>query len=206
MREYAEKQPRGSWEVASLTGILEDEQGHLPAAETAHRAALALAPEKSGLHNNLGYNLLSQKQVEPAINEFRRAIELDPKSEVAHNNLAAALARSGSEPASTEAVAEWRRSTSLAEAYNNLAAASMEQGRYSEARTQLGIALSLQRNLPAALSNLRLVSEMDGKAASVPSHKQVSLWAKVFREQAGATRLTQLPPDSTEKEVRSIIL
>ncbi len=92
----AERQPRGSWEVFRLTGILEDEQGHLPAAETAHRAALTLAPEKSELHNNLGYNLLSQNKFDPAVNEFRRAIELDPKSQVAHNNLAVALARSGS--------------------------------------------------------------------------------------------------------------
>src|SRR5580704_12342712 len=92
--EYAETRPRGSWEVLSLTGILEDEQGRLPAAEAAHRAALTLAPEQSELHNNLGYNLLSQKQMETAENEFRRAIELDPKSPVAHNNLAVALARS----------------------------------------------------------------------------------------------------------------
>jgi Flp pilus assembly protein TadD len=198
LREYADRQPRGSWEVLSLTGILEDEQGHLAAAETAHRAAVTLAPEKSELHNNLGYNLLSQKQIEPAINEFRRAIELDPKSEVAHNNLAAALARSGSESASKEALAEWRRSTSLAEAYNNLAAASMEQGRYSEARTQLGIALTLQHDLPVALSNLKLVSEMDGKAADVPVRKRVSLWARIFRSKSAQP--ADAPTDATEKK------
>ena len=183
LREYAERQPRGSWEVFSLEGILEDEQGHLPAAETAHRAALTMAPEQSELHNNLGYNLLSQKQIDSAVTEFRRAIELDPKSEVAHNNLAVALARSGSAP--KEALAEWSRFTSLAGAHNNLAAVLMEQGHYPEARAELESALALQPGLSSALSNLKLVSQMDGQAASVPARKRrASLWPRIFRSKS----------------------
>jgi Flp pilus assembly protein TadD len=179
LREYAARQPNGSWEALSLEGILEDEQGRLGAAETAHRAALALAPEQSELHNNLGYNLLSQKKTDAALNEFRRAIELDPKSEIAHNNLAAALARSPLAP--KEALAEWRRSTSLAEAHNNLAAVLMEQGRYPEARAELQTALGLQPGLSSALANLKLVSELDGQPATAPVRKRrVSLWARIF--------------------------
>jgi Flp pilus assembly protein TadD len=197
LHEYAEKQPRGSWEVLSLTGILEDEQGHLPAAEAAHRAALALAPEKSELHNNLGYNLLSQKQFEPAENEFRRAIDLDPKSQVAHNNLAVALARSGAAP--KEALAEWSRTTSPAGAHNNLAAVLMEQGRYAEARAELQASLALQPGMPSALANLKLVSEMDGKSASVPARKRVTLWTKIFGSKPAPTADAS-PTDSTEKK------
>jgi len=197
LREYADRQPRGSWEVLSLTGILEDEQGHLAAAETAHRAAVTLAPEKSELHNNLGYNLLSQKQAEPAINEFRRAIELDPKSQVAHNNLAVALTRSGSAP--KEALAEWSQSSGAAAAHNNLAAVLMEQGRYAEARTELQTALSLQPGMASALANLSLVSELDGKAADVPARKRVSLWAKIFGSKP-AQPVDAAPTDSTEKK------
>jgi Flp pilus assembly protein TadD len=198
LREYAERQPRGSWEVLSLTGIVEDEQGHLPAAETAHRAALTLAPEKSELHNNLGYNLLSQNKFDPAVNEFRRAIELDPKSQVAHNNLAVALARSGSAP--KEALAEWMLSTSAAGAHNNLAAVLMEQGHYAEARTELQTALALQPGMTSALANLRLASEMDGKAATAPARKRrVSLWAKIFGSKP-AHPADAAPTDATEKK------
>jgi len=178
LREYAVREPRGSWEVLSLTGILEDEQGHLSAAEAAHRAALGLEPGKSELHNNLGYNLLSQKQFEPAVNEFRRAIELDPTSQVAHNNLAVALARSGSAP--KEALAEWTRSGGAAGAHNNLAAVLMEQGHYAEARLELQTALALQPGMASALANLKLVAEMDGKAATVQTRKRVSIWTKIF--------------------------
>jgi Flp pilus assembly protein TadD len=178
LHEFADRQPVGTWEVLSLEGILEDEQGRLAEAEKSHRAALALAPDQSALHNNLGYNLLSQKKTDAAIVEFRRAIELDPKSEIAHNNLAAALAKSSS--GSQEALAEWSRAANPAQAHNNLAAVLIEQGRYREARAELATALGLQPNLSSALANLRLVSELDGKPATVSIQRRASLWARIF--------------------------
>jgi protein O-GlcNAc transferase len=178
LHEFADRQPRGSWEVLSLAGILEDEQGRLADAEKSHRAALELAPDQSALHNNLGYNLLSQKKTDAAIAEFRRAIDLEPKSEIAHNNLATALARSGS--GSEEALAEWSRTANPAQAHNNLAAVLIEQGRYREARSELATALGLQPNLSSALANLKLVSELDGKPAAVSIKRRASLWARIF--------------------------
>jgi Flp pilus assembly protein TadD len=178
LQEFADRQPRGSWEVLSLEGILEDEQGRLAEAEKSHRAALALAPYQSALHNNLGYNLLSQKKNDAAVAELRRAIDLEPKSEIAHNNLATALARS--DAGSQEALAEWSRSTNPAQAHNNLAAVLIEQGRYREARAELATALGLQPNLSSALANLKLVSDLDGKPAAVSVKRRASLWKKVF--------------------------
>jgi Flp pilus assembly protein TadD len=178
LHEFADRQPRGSWEVLSLEGILEDERGQLADAEKSHRAALALAPDQSALHNNLGYNLLSQKKTDAAVAELRRAIDLEPKSEIAHNNLATALARSSA--GSEEALAEWSRSANPAQAHNNLAAVLIEQGRYREARVELATALTLQPNLSSALANLRLVSELDGKPATVSIKRRASLWARIF--------------------------
>jgi Flp pilus assembly protein TadD len=183
LQEYAARQPRPNWGILSLEGILEDEQGNHSAAENAHRAAVAAAPEQSDLHNNLGYNLLAQTRMEAAIEEFRRAVELDPKSDIAHNNLAAALARSGS--ATREAIAEWSRSTGQAEAHNNMAAVLIDQGRYDEARAELAAALSMEPGLGAATSNLQLLAEKDGRPAAIPARpsntgKRVSLWARIF--------------------------
>jgi Flp pilus assembly protein TadD len=196
LRELADRQPRGSWEVLSLEGILEDERGQLAEAEKSDRAALAIAPAQSSLHNNLGYNLLSQKKTDAAIAEFRRAIELDPKSQIAHNNLAGALSRSAS--GSQEALAEWARSGNPAVAHNNLAAALIEQGRYPEARAELNAALALQPNLSSALDNLRLLSEKDGKPATVAAKRRVSVWGKLLGRksapQAGA------PPADTSAD------
>jgi Flp pilus assembly protein TadD len=198
LRGFAARQARGTWEVLSLEGILEDEQGQLADAEKSHRAALELAPLQSELHNNLGCNLLSQKRTDAAITEFRRAIELDPKSAIAHNNLAGALARSAS--GAREALAEWSRTGSPASAHSNLAAAMIEQGRYPEARVEIASALTLQPNLPSALVNLKLLSEKDGKAASVAIKPRRSLWGRIFRRkpvgQSGAPPANS-PADSS---------
>jgi Flp pilus assembly protein TadD len=167
VRNYLANYPSGgaNWELLSLEGILEDERGRFTSAETAHRAALALEPGRSALHNNLGYNLLLQGQASAAAAEFRRAIEIDPRSQIAHNNLGAALA---SQSHSGEALTEWRRSADPAVAHNNLAAVLMEEGRYPEARAELETALEFRHDFPAALSNLRLVAAKDGGPAAIP--------------------------------------
>jgi Flp pilus assembly protein TadD len=188
LEEYAARQPHPEWDLLSLEGILEDEQGNRSAAEKAHRAAIAAAPDQSDLHNNLGYNLLTQGRSEAAIEEFRRAIELDPKSDIAHNNLATALARSGSADSdrARQAVAEWGRSNGQAEAHSNMAAVWIDQGRYEEARAELTAALKIDPSLGAALANLRLVAEKDGRPATIPARAtrtgktHVSLWAKIL--------------------------
>ena len=182
LQEYATRQAHPGWDVLSLEGILEDEQGHHSTAEKAHRAAIAAAPDQSDLHNNLGYNLLTQGSTDAAIEEFRQSIELDPKSDIAHNNLAAALARSGSR----EAVAEWSRSNGQAEAHSNMAAVLIDQRRYDEARAELAAALKIDPNSTAALANLRLVAEKDGRPATIPARAtdiakpHVSLWARIL--------------------------
>jgi tetratricopeptide (TPR) repeat protein len=192
LREYATRESHPGWDVLSLEGILEDEQGNHLAAEKAHRAAIAAAPELGDLHNNLGYNLLTQGRSDAAIEEFRRAIQLDPKSEIAHNNLAAALARSGSadNDRARQAVAEWGRSNGQAEAHSNMAAVLIDQGRFDEARAELAAALKIDPGLGAALANLRLVAEKDGRPATIPARAtkggdtHVSLWARILGRRA----------------------
>jgi Flp pilus assembly protein TadD len=175
VQEFLTRHPGASWELLSLEGILEDELGRWAPAEAAHRAALALNPGHSALHNNLGYNLLLQGHAEAAAAEFRRAIEIDPRAQIAHNNLGAALA---AQSHAGEALAEWQRSGDPAAAHNNLAAVLMEQGHYAEARTELETALGYRRNFPAALANLKLVAEKDGRPAVVPSKRSASKRAK----------------------------
>ena len=175
IEHYIAKYPRGSWELRSLEGILADELGRFAAGETAHRAALLIDPGRAALHNNLGFNLMLQGQPDGAATEFRRAIEIDSRSEIAHNNLGAALVLQSH---SVEALAEWRRSANPAVAHNNLAAVLIEQGRYPEARSELEVALGFRRDFSAAIANLRLVSQKDGRPAVVPATPPRSLVTK----------------------------
>lgn len=199
LEEYGTRST-ANWELYSLEGILEDEQGQLEVAEKAHRAAVALEPDRSALHNNLGYNLLLQGRAEDASAEFRRAIEIDPHSVIAHNNLGTALA-SRPRAAPAEAFEEMRQTTQPAVAHNNLAAVLIEQRRYAEARTELALALAFRRDFPEALTNLKLVAELDGQPATVPSvlkpvnfrQRAASTWAKVVGGVAGSRVASAAP-------------
>jgi Flp pilus assembly protein TadD len=176
---FVAKYPKESWELLSLQGILEDEQGRFKQGEASYRAALGIDASQTSLHNNLGYNLLLQDHPESAADEFRRAIAIDPHSEVAHNNLGTALmfAKSGK---SEQAFAEWRKSGDPAAAHNNLAAVFLEQGHYPEARQELISALQFRADYPAALANLRLVAAADGGPATPPpSVASVNLWKRM---------------------------
>jgi Flp pilus assembly protein TadD len=176
---FVSRHPKESWELLSLQGILEDEQGRIKQGEASYRAALAIDTSQTSLHNNLGYNLLLQGHAEAAAEEFRKAIAIDPHSVIAHNNLGTALmfARSGK---SEQAFAEWRKSGDPAAAHNNLAAVFMEQGHYPEARQELASAFQLRPDYPAALKNLRLVAAADGGPATPPAPApSVNLWQKV---------------------------
>jgi Flp pilus assembly protein TadD len=62
------------------------------AAESA-RAWVLVEPESAAAHNDLGYYLLEAGAVESAISELELATKLDPRMELARNNLAVARAR-----------------------------------------------------------------------------------------------------------------
>ena len=170
---FLEHHPQQSPAYDSWLGILRDELGEWKDGETSHRAALALNPNDDSLHNNLGYNLLMQKRSSEAAFEFREALKLKPGSETARNNLGMALA---STPG--DALLHWQSISDPATAHSNMAALLIEQGRYPEARKELDLALGYNKSHAAALSNLKLVSELDGKPAVIPMKPVRTRWGK----------------------------
>ena len=170
---FLERHPQQSPVYDSWLGILRDTLGQWTEGEASHRAALALKPDVDYLHNNLGYNLLMQKRTSEAAFEFRQALKLKPDSETARNNLGMALA---SNPG--DAVVHWQSVSDPATAHSNMAAMLIEQGRYPEARKELDLALGYNRSHAAALSNLKLVSELDGKPAVIAIKPIRTKWGK----------------------------
>lgn len=186
LEAYVRSHPQVPPEAPAWLGILRDELGQWQQGEAAHRAALALAPNRDSLHNNLGYNLLRQGKLQEARQAFERALALNPDSKAARNNLGLVMAAEG-----RPALEQFRKIADPAAAHNNLACALIEQGRYAEARKELEIALGYERNYPAALANLRLIAELDGQPPSVAlragSREQGGgFWAKVWRVIAGS--------------------
>jgi hypothetical protein len=52
------------------------------------------------------------------------------------------------------------------------------QKRYPEARRELDLALGYNKDHPAALANLKLVSELDGKPAVIPIKPVQTKWSR----------------------------
>ena len=163
----------GLW---SLLGILQDSMGDYGSGERSHRAAVKLSDTSAPFHNNLGYNLLLQKRKLEAATEFRRALDIDPSSMIARNNLGEALAE---QPA--EAVNQWQTVTDAASAHNNLAAVLIEQGDYEGARRELELALRYRHDHPAALNNLQLIADANGGILSLPYGQNDSSWRRFVR-------------------------
>ena len=197
LETFLKAHPQNSQEYYSWLGILRDESGLWPLGEPAHRKAIELAAGVDYLHNNLGYNLLMQKKNEEAAAEFRESLRLNPSSEVARNNLGLALANSNE---SSQAVTYWQSTTDAASAHNNLAVVWIEKGNYAEARTELQLALSLNRNNAAALKNLELVSRLSGTPATLAGQtKPDETWWE--RWKISIKRLLVGPLDEPRKDV-----
>jgi len=179
--------------LLTMLGILQDDMRKYKEAEQAYRGAIVLAPNQDYLHNNLGYNLKLQGKAHEAADCFRKALELNPKSETARNNLAELL------KANPEAAAgALKDANDPATAHNNLGAYYIQKGDYAAARKELEIALSYRRDLPQVLSNLKLVSEMDGQPIVVPNRHGGSVWRNI----AGAFREAFVEPDFKESRIK----
>lgn len=170
--------PQSSAAMYSWLGILRDENRDAAGGEKAHRSALAVAAkigqDSDYLHNNLGYALLQQGRNQEAAVEFRAALKLNPHSIIARDNLGSALVANPK-----EAILNWQSLNEPAIAHSNLAATLMEQGKYPEARKEVQIALEYNNANPAALANLKLLSELDGKPVSIPVQVSRTRWSRM---------------------------
>jgi tetratricopeptide (TPR) repeat protein/serine/threonine protein kinase len=114
-----------------------------------YRVALALRPNASAAHVNLGKALKEKGQLDEAITAYRKAIGLDPKHVVAHNNLGIALSAKGQVDA---AIAEYRTAIEL-------------EPKYALAHNNLGNALRAKGQLHAAITAYRTAIDLDPRFA-----------------------------------------
>jgi superkiller protein 3 len=165
VRAFLDRHP-GHLAALNMHGTLLDVTGDLADAERAYRQALAQQPLAAYLYNNLGLNLAAQDRLPEAIAALRRALELEPKSDVVRNNLASALVRRGETSAALRLFRD--AGAAPAVAHNNLAAILLEQGQLEESRAQLIEALQATSFFPPALENLKLLVERDRQRHALP--------------------------------------
>jgi eukaryotic-like serine/threonine-protein kinase len=128
--------------------------------------AVALRSDASAAHNNLGLALYYRNQLDDAIAEYRRAIDLDLKYAPAHNNLGLALA---AKQQLDKAIAEFKRAIDLdpkiAMPHYNLGSALQDRGQLDDAAAAYHDAIKLDPNYAETYCNLGLIRRQQGRFA-----------------------------------------
>lgn len=153
-----------------------------------YRALLQRNELNAEAHNNLGL-LYQQKgmMLDRAIEEFQRAILIDPAYAKARNNLGVALLRAGkADAAATELQKVLATDPKNVDALVNLALAFKAAGSPGKAQETLLRAIGLESGSAAAHYNLALLYEQDQEYASAIDHYRAFL-AHAGAEYAGLT-------------------
>jgi serine/threonine protein kinase/Flp pilus assembly protein TadD len=118
-------------------------------------AAVSLRPDSAAAHTNLGSALADTGQLDEAIQEYQRALDVDLTYAKVHNNLGTALEAKGQ---LDEAIAEYRKALSLglklALVHNNLGSALADTGQLDEAIQEYQKAIDVDPTHAKAHSNL----------------------------------------------------
>jgi Flp pilus assembly protein TadD len=166
------------------------------------RAAVAIRPGNSAAHSNLGMALAAKKDLEGAIQEFKKAIELDPQAALPHHGLGLALHDKNDLDG---AIKEYHKAIALdskiPQTHNNLGAALSAKKdpdgaikeyqkaieldpKYSVAYNNLGAALGKKRDLDGAIQAFKKAIALDPKFIQAHYNlgaaygKQGSAWLK----------------------------
>jgi tetratricopeptide (TPR) repeat protein len=133
--------------------------------ETLWRATIAKNPISWLAHNNLGYVLRQKGQVDEAIVQYQKALEIDPGYANAHYNFGNALFQKGRVD---EAMEHYQKALEIqpqyAEAHNNLGNVLRQKGRVDEAIIQYQKAVEIEPDFAMAHYNLGMVLAQKGLA------------------------------------------
>lgn len=140
-------------------GISLLETNRLEDAEREFRAALAIDETSAGAWLHLGNALHRAGRRNEARDCFQRAVELDPSSSEAHNNLGGLLASNDPQRAAQHLRAALQLDPRNAQARSNLANVLARQGQFAQAIDQYEQALQIDPDLSAARQNLEIVRQ-----------------------------------------------
>jgi tetratricopeptide (TPR) repeat protein len=137
---------------------------------------VAVRPEYSEAHNNLGVLLAHQGKAAEAEQEYRQALRSNPDFAEAHFNLGMVLKKQGR---AAEAEQEYRQALrsnpDAAKAHFNLGVLLYEQGKAAEAEQEYRQALRSNPDFAQAHYNLGVLLAYQGKAAEVEQEYRQAL-------------------------------
>ena len=150
-------------------------QGNMDEAGRCCRRVIALHPDHSEAHVNLGNVLLCQGKLDEAILHYQTAIGINPSNAGALCSLGNALSSLGKhDEATINYQAALRLNPNLVEAYYNLGNSQMAQKRYVEAMDSFRHAIRLNPNYAAAYNNLGNAHKECGDIASAIENYRIA--------------------------------
>jgi tetratricopeptide (TPR) repeat protein len=179
---------------------------------------LAKSPDSWTAHNNLGNALLRKGQVDEALKQFQKALEINPNYAQAHSNLGVALLQKGR---LDDAVAQYQTALGMypnyAQAHSNLGLALSQKGQledavvhcqkaleinpyYLEAHINLGNALLRKGQLGDAVAHYQKALEINPNYAQAHSNLGAALFQKGQLDEAISQfqKATEINPDYPE--------
>ena len=139
-------------------------KGQLDRAMALYEQVLALKPDFSDAHNNLGVALMAQRRVEEAIAHYEQALALNPNDANCHSNFGIALADQGK---LREAVSHYESSLLLnpdnALTLTNLSVALMKLRRLDAAQEHAERAFALDPDNADVVDNLAFILVQNGR-------------------------------------------
>jgi tetratricopeptide (TPR) repeat protein len=145
-------------------------------SETLWRNTIAKNPNACLAYNNLGTLQSEKGQVDEAVADFNKALEINPGFFEAHNNLGKELLRAGQVD---EAMDHFSRAVELAPtsavSHYNLGDALLRKGQLDAAIVQFQKAVEIQADSPEAHNNLGIALMRSGRLAEALEHYQIAL-------------------------------
>ncbi len=141
---------------------------------TLYEHALAVTPENSRAHTNLGIVFLHQGNKDAAAEQFREALRINPRDSVAYNNAGIVEREKGNlQAAVQDYTAALEINPNFALAHSNLAVAYAALGRMVEAEQECLQALQIDPDSFEAESNLgRALAEQGRYQEAVPHYRR----------------------------------
>jgi len=142
-------------------------------SETLWNHALACTRDNAVAHNNLGMNYLSEGQVDRAIEQYQKAIEINSNASFAHFNLGVAFNQEGEVH---EAIGEYQKAIQLQPDYfqarNNLGDALLRTGQTGAAIDDFQEALKLSPESTVLRNNLAFIFLRTGRVSEAVNELQ----------------------------------
>ena len=192
LAESLSKQYTKSMFIWNMLGAAAAQSGQLDKSICAFEKVIAVNPDSSESHHNIGIAYQKQGKLDDAIASYKTALSLKPDYAEACNKLGVALKDRGD---LREAIVSYKKALSLkpdyAEAYYNLGVAFQNQGQLSKAVVSYEKLLSLRPDYAGAYNKLANTFQDKGELDKAIACYEKALYLQPNYESARAQKLHQ---------------